>query len=189
MCSRSRTLPSLARFDVADLSLDESVPAAVRRAYRGATPLYTAQQVAYAVDRLAVRLTVDWQHANPVCAVVLPSGFVFAGMLLQRTVFPLQRLDVGAGANPLGLEAVAGRSVLLIDGGVDASLHDTLAQQLLAAGAGAVERVVLLAAVEPVEGYSYVGLHESSRELLGSGFELEGYGGNLPGIYTYPATT
>ena len=170
--------------DLKELPFAASVPQQVQHKFSHAQQLYSAAQVGAAVDRLAVHLTVDWQDQNPLCVVMLPAGLLFAGMLLQRMVFPLQ-LQILA-TDKLGDdvdEAVAGRPVLFIDGMFSSELCASVKTKWMQAGAKDLRCVTLL---DPStgSGADYAALRCPAKQVLGSGLSLQGYGANLPGVYT-----
>ena len=120
--------------DLKDLPFADSVPPSVRRVFTQAELSHEANEVEGAVDRVAVRITVDLQDQNPLLVNVLPAGFVFAGMLLRRLIFPLQfvsvalPLNANIDASEDALQLMRERDVVLVDGLYDVGL-DCLAHR------------------------------------------------------------
>ena len=170
--------------DLKELPFAATLPLQIQHKFSHAQPLYSALEVRAAADRLAVHLTVDWQDQNPLCVVMLPGGLLFAGMLMQRMVFPLQLQTLAQ--DKIGeavVETMAGRPVLFIDGVFDRELYASVKAKWMAAGAKDVRSVTLLDPnTEP--GADYAALRCPAKHFLGSGLSLQGYGANFPGVYT-----
>ena len=181
--------------DLKDLPFADSVPHVVRRVFAQAELLHEASEVERAVDRVAVRLTVELQDKNPVLVNVLPVGFVFAGMLLRRLIFPLQFVSVAllptgkVDAPEDALQLLREREVVLIDGPCVARRNASLRQWVTEAGAVSVRNAFMIAdQAQPVSDRDYVALVGDAGEAFGSGLDYQGYGANLPGIYTIGGT-
>ena len=183
-------------------------PAAVRpppevlAARRRGELVASAAQVAAAVDRVSVRLSVDLCESNPLLLTVMHGALPFAGALLPRLDFPLEvgYLHVGRYRDSTrggGLEwharpdhDVAGRTVLLVDDVLDRG--DTLAELVgwsREAGAARVLTAVLVdkqVGVERPVAADYVALTCPDRYLFGCGMDYRGYWRNLPAIYALP---
>ena len=182
--------------DLSQLPLADSVPGAVRSAIRHAQLLHDNAAVDKAVDQLAVRLTVAWQNMDPLLVTLLPHGFVLGGMLNRRVVFACRHLAVGADRHGLPDIAEAGllqgRLVALIVARADTHLCARLHRWAQLQG---VEQLLVLA----MAGASGVGrdtiagcevwhaLQVEAANLIGAGFDVEGYGANLPGLYSVAA--
>ncbi|MEQ8485243.1 MAG: hypoxanthine-guanine phosphoribosyltransferase [Pseudomonadales bacterium] len=179
------------------------MPPEVLAARARAECLVDAQTVARAVDRLAVRLAVELQDANPWLLTVMHGALPLAGWLLARLPFPLQvgYLHVGrygdaTDGGELRWHAapdypLQGRTVLLIDDVLDRG--ETLAALVRwarDAGAARVLTAVLVdkvvAATRPVAA-DFAALQCPDRFLFGCGMDFQGYWRNLPDIHALPA--
>jgi len=186
--------------DVALQQFAASVPLPVRRVLRQARTLCDAAAVERAVDQLAVRVSLAVQNEDPWLLTLLPQGLVLGGMLMRRLVFPCRQAAVTL--NPQGLPqwqrspADAGTRVVLISAWLDApqarSLQDWAAARhfdsvvLAALAAPRHLRKTLAALPEKSPGARLqvcVGVEVERQPAFGSGFELMGYGANLPGLY------
>jgi hypoxanthine phosphoribosyltransferase len=183
---------------LADLPYADSVPLEVSRGFARADELVAESEVLAAVDRLAVRLTVDLQDANPVVLAVLHGGLYFTGMLLQRLVFPLQQGYVHVaryGLETTGGELewhghahppLAGRHVVLVDDILDrGTTLKALETWALREGAAQVDNAVLVRKrVDRQETEAaYCAIECEDRYLFGCGMDYMEYGRNLPSVY------
>ena len=178
-------------------------PAEVLAARARASCLVSAEEVIAAIDRLSVRLSLEFADANPHLLTVMHGALPFAGALLPRLAFPLtvgyvhvgRYRDATRGAGLVWHSEpeyrLDGRTVLLIDDVLDRG--ETLAELVAwasRAGASAVGTVVLVDkrvnAPRPVEA-DYVALRCPDRFLFGCGMDFRGYWRNLPAIYALPA--
>lgn len=162
----------------------------------------SADDVAAAIDRLSVRLSLRYANANPVLLVVMHGGLPFAGALLERCDFPLQVAYVHVSrfrdstrggeliwhARPEG--SLAGRTVLVVDDVLDDG--DTLAALLRwcrSEGAAEAAAVVLVDKERDVQrpaSADFAALTCPDRYLFGFGMDYRGYWRNLPAIYALP---
>ncbi|MEM7080503.1 MAG: hypothetical protein AAF513_17935 [Pseudomonadota bacterium] len=156
-----------------ELPFAADVPLAVQQAYRGAQVFCTERALAQAVDRLAVRLTLSYQDANPFVLVRLPEAAVFAGMLQQRMVTPLRVGYLSADVQ-VDEATVDAATVLLLVGRAEES-----AAALMAGDAA----VVAMVADDAAEVADCALRADRTVTLLGSGLDYLGYGTNLPGLY------
>ena len=165
--------------------------------------LYDPAAVRFAVDRLAVRLTLDLADACPVVLCVMNGGLPFTAALLQRFAFPLELDYVHATryrqadrdgrpvADTLRLRVwptrpLAGRTVLLADDVLDEGV--TLARLEARVEEGGAARVVTAVLVDKaVAGRTYTvdyaALSAPDRYLVGCGMDYNGWYRNLRGIY------
>lgn len=181
--------------DLKHLPFADSVPAKVRRVFAQAVLLHEVDRVERAVDRVAVRMTVDMQDQNPLLVNVLPAGFVFAGMLLRRLVFPLQFVSVSLrpggdiDASQQTCELLHRRDVVLVDGQYIPQRSAHLQDWATEAGAASIRKAFLVAPdALRSDGADYVALVNEGESgdgvaLLGCGLDYQGYGANLPGLY------
>ena len=175
--------------DLTQLPIAESVPMAARRALGNAQLLYDAAAVETAVDQLAVRLTVEWQDQDPLLITLLPQGLVLAGMLLRRLIFPCRHVTAVTDEQGIPAAVEPGRGgVVIIAGRLDGVQLERLRQWC---EHHAVERMAAAVLAAPPD---YAGdtsaandfwpaLLTDAKHLLGCGFDVAGYGANLPGLY------
>ena len=184
-----------------DIELVRGMPSGVGHAFARAQVVHSQTQVAAAVDRLAVEITVALQDKNPIILSVMQGGLYLTGQLLQRMVFPLQQgyVDVSRhrdadqsgeliwqGAQHPPLQS---RVVLLVDDLVGEGTTLTyLKKWLLEAGARKVLVAVLADKNCAIREFpiDYAGLSCPEGGLFGCGMDIHGYGRNLPSIYALP---
>jgi hypoxanthine phosphoribosyltransferase len=159
----------------------------------------SAEQVAAAVDRLAVEIATRLADVQPLVLTVMGGAVVFAGQLLPKLVFPLDcdYLHVtryGDATQGGGLAWVAeprlpvkDRRVLVLDDILDEGI--TLAAvkaRLLDQGAADCRVAVLaekdLGRPKPIQP-DFVGLRLPNRFVFGYGMDVKGAWRNLPAIY------
>ena len=177
-------------------------PPEVMAARARAELLVSAEDVTAAIDRLSVRLSLDFADVNPHLLTVMHGALFFAGALLGRLTVPLTvgYLHVGRYRDATRGDALVwhaqpdyrldGRSVLLIDDVLDRG--ETLAELVswaAGAGADAVSTAVLVDkrvnVKRPLQA-DYVALECPDRYLFGCGMDFRGYWRNLPAIYALP---
>lgn len=162
--------------------------------------LYSSEQIAAALDRLAAAITERLAERDPLVLVVLNGGLIAAAGLLSRLAFPL-RLGYAHATRYRGTTqgggldwiappwpAVIGETVLVVDDVLDAG--DTL-QALLATvrqqGATAVYSAVLVRKQRPGAipdlSVDFIGLEAPDRYLFGCGMDYREYWRQLPAIY------
>lgn len=178
-------------------------PPAVLAARARSEVLVSAEDVAAAVDRLAVHLAVDLADANPWMLAVMHGALPFAGALLPRLNFPLEvgYLHVGryrdrtrGGALTWHAEPaypVRDRTVVILDDVLDRG--ETLRELVRwAEQAGAFQVLTAVLVDKQVTGQrpleaDYVALSCPDRYLFGYGMDYQGYWRNLPAIHALPA--
>jgi hypoxanthine phosphoribosyltransferase len=159
--------------------------------------IYSATQVAEAIDELALNITDTLNDANPLVLSVMGGAVVFTGMLLPKLNFPLEfdyvqasRYHGTAGKDLVWRvepsDKVKGRVVLLLDDILDEGI--TLAEikaKCLAMGAKQVLIAVLTEKVldktKPVTA-DFVGLTLPNRYVFGCGMDVYGWWRNLSSI-------
>ena len=161
--------------------------------------IVTADQVAEAIDRLAIE--ISWKHGEsvPVVLAVMGGAVVFAGQLLTRLKFPLEfdylhatRYRGGTRGGEIEWPVLprldlSGRTVLLLDDILDEG-HTLAAAKvkMLELGAATVEIAVLaekdLPQAKPVKA-DYTGLTLPNRYVFGMGMDAYGLWRNLPDIH------
>lgn len=172
--------------------------------------LYDASEVDDAIDRLAVRMTIDLQDVQPILVCVMNGGLPFTAALMRRFAFPLE-LDYvhavryrGGSAVSAKVEAprggelevrvdltrdVAGRVVVLADDVLDrGTTLARVAERISKAGAARVYTAVLVNKRVPGRAFvaDYVALDAPNRYLVGAGMDCDGWFRNLNGIYALP---
>jgi hypoxanthine phosphoribosyltransferase len=180
-----------------------SVPRGVLAARQRGELLFDSRQVVRAIDRLAVRLTVELAERNPLLICVLNGGLPFTGALMQRLQFPLELTYVhvsryaesttGGSLTWHAGPAIAlhGRHILFVDDILDHGV--TLARlKEWAEGceAASVSAAVLLDKQLPERrgaAADHVALVCPDRYVFGWGMDYHGYWRNLPDIYAVPA--
>lgn len=174
-------------------------PDEARRILAEADLIYSAAEVAGAIERLATQITARLEDVQPLVLTVMGGGIVFAGQLLPCLPFPLEHdyLHVTRyGSATSGGELqwmvepripVSGRTILVLDDILDEGI--TLAAikaRLLAQGARECLIAVLsekdLGRPKPVRA-DFVGLRLPNRYVFGCGMDVSGAWRNLPAIY------
>lgn len=180
---------------------DHQPPPEVLRAQAVAECLYEQHEVLRAIDQLAVRVSLDLAHSNPLLLCVMTGALPFAGALLPRLHFPLcvDFLQVSRYRDSTAGQALhwlhkpeidlANRDVLLLDDVLDEG--KTLSALLaFCEQAGARSTAAAVLARKAVPGVAvradYIGLECPNRFLLGWGMDYKGYLRNLSGIYALP---
>lgn len=187
--------------DLRALPFAHGVPGEVSRGFSQAEQLHSAEDVAQAIDRMAVAITATLQDQNPILLSVLQGGLYLTGQLMSRLVMPLQQgyVHVGRYAHAQAGGDLAwhgsahpdltGRNVLLVDDVLD---HGVTLQKLLHwLGEQNVTRAYTAVMVEkhgeslPAQRptVDFVGLTCPDRFLFGCGMDIHGYGRNLPALY------
>lgn len=172
--------------------------------------LYDETEVNFAIDRLAVRMALELQDANPILVCVMNGGLPFTAALMRRFAFPLEldyvhavRYRGGKAASdkvkaPRGGELevrvnlarnVADRVVVLADDVLDrGTTLENIAERVVRAGAARVYTAVLVNKKVPGRTFSadYAALDAPDRYLIGGGMDCGGWYRNLGGIYALP---
>lgn len=178
-------------------------PDEAQRILARADRVWSAQEVAAAVRRVAADVTAALGGRNPLVLSVMGGAVVFTGQLLPLLPFPLDfdtlyvsryRGDTRGGrvewrvAPP---ERTRGRTVLVLDDILDEG--ETMAEvraRLLEFGAAAVYVAVLadkaIGRAKPIVP-DFVGLAVPDRYVFGFGMDVHGAWRNLPAIYALAA--
>jgi hypoxanthine phosphoribosyltransferase len=181
------------------------VPAEIEHVRRTARRLYSAREVARALDRMAAELAPQLEHANPVVLAVMHGGAFAAIELCKRFRFAhefdylhVTRYASGTrGGNLTWLvrpsRTLAGRTVLLVDDildhgktlrAIDVELERTaVAKQLTAV------LVVKRLALANRPSVTVSGLVVDDLYVFGSGMDYRGYWRSLAGIYAVAERT
>ena len=166
----------------------------------GSRCIYDARVVDRAVDRVAVEMALRLWDAHPVVVCMMNGGLPFTADLLRRFYFDLeldymhlaryerrQGRDVRLVHKPS--QALAGRTVLLVDDVLDEG-QTLCAAQRLVAEAGARETVTAVLVRKDVPGAvasaDFAALDAPDEFLVGRGMDYDGAFRQLSGIYGLP---
>jgi hypoxanthine phosphoribosyltransferase len=167
----------------------------------GLNRLYTAAEIAAAVDKIAAEVTRDYHDQCPVLLGILKGSFVFLADLIRRLDFPLEvefiRLSTyGPGRESCGQiklmntvrSTVGGRHVLVVEDIIDTGLTTAFVLGYLARKKPASLRLCALAdkpsrrrVAIPID---YRGLTVPDRFIVGYGLDCAEQYRHLPDIYT-----
>jgi hypoxanthine phosphoribosyltransferase len=167
----------------------------------GLNRLYTAAEIAAAVDKIAAEVTRDYRDQRPVLLGILKGSFIFLADLVRRLDFPLEvefiRLSTyGAGRESSGeiklanavRSRVGGRHVLVVEDIIDTGLTTAFVLGYLARKKPASLRLCALAdkparrrVAIPID---YRGLTVPDRFVVGYGLDCAEQYRHLPDIYT-----
>src|SRR5262245_14934060 len=178
---------------------EPDLPAEVDEARRTARRLYSAREVARALDRMAAELTPQLEHANPVVLAVMHGGAFTAIELCKRFSFAHEfdyvHVTRYAGDTRGGdltwlkrpSRAPAGRTVLVADGILDhRKTRGALEVELERIGVATQLRAVLVVkrlALPDRPSVAVSGLAVDDVYVFGSGMDYRGYWRGLAGIY------
>ncbi len=163
------------------LSQSSALPEDLRNRLSSAALQYSHAQVERAVDQLGIEVTVEFQDQTPQCICVLPEGFMFAGMLLRRLVFPLTFYNwAEPPAQPVADTLDLSRPILLL--GTEAG-QPSFKPWLDWLSPGKVSCVALLQSAEPQPCTVYAALPALKGTKVGCGFQLESFAANWGGLY------
>ncbi|MDH5571613.1 MAG: hypoxanthine-guanine phosphoribosyltransferase [Gammaproteobacteria bacterium] len=175
-------------------------PEDYNKIFADADCLYTGEQVAVALDNLAIAITGQMFADNPLVLCVVTGSIIPTGHLLTRLHFPLEldylhatryknttkggELDWYSGENL----KMAGRNVLIVDDILDEGLTlDAIVEFCKKSGAIKVYTAVLVEKIHDRKKSAikadFVGLQTEDRYLFGYGMDYEGYFRNANGIY------
>ncbi len=167
---------------------------------RDADELYSAVEVAAALDRLAAEIAAFFQDLDPLILVVMHGALIPAAWLFERLNFPFQigylhvsRYHGGTRSGDLRWiarpsVAVADRVVLVVDDIFDeGTTLRAITDELRGAGAKATYTAALVNKLhdrkEPGFQVDFVGLSVEDRYVFGCGMDYKDYLRNLPAIY------
>ena len=161
--------------------------------------IYTADEVAIAVSRIAAEITEKLGETNPLLLCVMSGGVPFTGHLMTQLLFPLELdylhvtrygQDTTGGAlswRSAPWTSVKGRTVLVLDDILDEGLTlATIVERMRELGAKACYTAV---ATEKLNGKKkpikadFVALTVPDRFVFGYGMDVRGAWRNLPAIY------
>ncbi len=159
-----------------------------------------ASDIKRALWRIADKMNNDLKGENPLMVSVLNGSFMFSADLLKLIEFPCQISFVkissyrGLGTSGevkqlFGLtEDLKDRTVVLLEDIVDTgiTLSNTI-KQLQEKGPRTIKVATLLfkpdACIHPVK-LDYLGMEIPNKFIVGYGLDYDGYGRNLPDIYS-----
>lgn len=161
--------------------------------------LYSHEEIAVAVDRLAAEIAGDYRDKRPVVIGILKGSFVFLADLVRRLDFPLEIDFVQASSYDCGTETsgniklvhplfcpVKGRSVLVIEDIIDTGLTTAFIMEYLAREKPSLLKLcALLDKPErrrvPVK-IDYLGFTVPNEFLVGYGLDCDQLYRNLPDV-------
>lgn len=179
-------------------------PDEARSILESADLLFSKQEIDFAIDQLAVRLSLEFAESDPVIMCVMSGGLVFTSDLLQRLRFPLTldylhatRYDENLSGDTLHWHVyphvdLKGKTVIILDDVLDYGI--TLAEVLKQPVFDEAEKTVIAVMLDkkldrekPVQA-DYSALQSDDRYAFGRGMDCRGYWRNLPEIYALPET-
>jgi hypoxanthine phosphoribosyltransferase len=183
------------------VSNTETVPDTIRQVFSKATCLYTKAQIEQALDHMALEMSYELSHANPIFLCVVVGGMIPLGNLLPRLAFPLEvdyvhatRYRGGIVGKDLHWKAypscsLKGRKVVVVDDILDGGI--TLASIVEYCKEEGAEQVYTAALVskerdreaEGISTVDFLGLSVEDHYVFGYGMDYKGYLRNAPGIY------
>ncbi len=161
----------------------QQVPLHVRRRLRDARLVVDSAEIEHLTDQLAVRLTLAWQDVCPALLVHDAPGIVLAGMLMRRLGFALTFDTLYVEEAASGVHD--GQMAIVVAGSLEHLEPRQLSEQLQDRGAAGVVLVTLLPdsraddSVLPAER-----IDTSLVTPVGCGFDIDGFGANLPHLYS-----
>ncbi len=178
-----------------------TIPDKIKAVYEKSTCLFTANEVAAALDRMAINIHEQLHDKNPLILCVMIGGLVPLGNLLPRLDFPLEvdyvhatryRGEITGGDIHWKVpptKNVQGRTVLIVDDILDggltlAAIIDTVKNM----GAAEVFSAVLVdkyckRVPGGLQKADFVGLEIEDHYIFGYGMDYNEYLRNAPGIY------
>jgi len=178
-----------------------TIPNKIKAVYEKSSCLYTSNEVAAALDRMAINIHDKLKDKNPVIICVMIGGLVPLGNLLLRLDFPLEvdyvhatryRGEITGGEIHWKVRPstnLKGRTVLVVDDILDGGL--TLAaiiDEIKALGADEVYSAVLVDKYRKrvpngLQEADFVGLQVEDHYIFGYGMDYNEYLRNAPGIF------
>ncbi|MFW5890305.1 MAG: hypoxanthine phosphoribosyltransferase [Marinilabiliaceae bacterium] len=159
-----------------------------------------ASDIKKALWRMAEKMNRELGDKNPLMICILNGSFMFSADLMKLLDFPCEVSFVklssyqGTGSTGkvkklIGLsEEIKGRTVVLLEDIVDTgTTMESLVSQLEAGQPAEVKVATLLFKPEACQKelkLDYIGLRIPNEFIVGYGLDYNGYGRNLPDIYT-----
>lgn len=177
-----------------------TAPQQVLSVLSNADLLWSAEDVAAALDRMASAITTRLRDTNPLVLVVLNGALIPAAQLLTRLDFPLQVSYLhatryrgatrGGELNWLAKPniSVQGRKVLIVDDIFDeGTTLKAILDDLRRSGAKEIHTAVLVNKIHNRKVsdlvVDFIGLEVEDRYVFGFGMDYQEYLRNLPAIY------
>lgn len=159
-----------------------------------------ASDIKRAIWQMADKINRDLKDKNPLMVCILNGSFMFSADLMKLVEFPCQisfvKLASYEGMGSTGKvkeligfnEELKGRTVVLLEDIVDTGVTvENSVEQLLQTGASEVIVATLLYKPEACKKdikLDYVGMEIPNDFIVGYGLDYNGYGRNLPDIYS-----
>jgi hypoxanthine phosphoribosyltransferase len=159
-----------------------------------------ASDIKKALWEIAVKMNAELHDKNPLMICILNGSFMFSSDLMKLIEFPCEISFVklssyeGMGSTGkvkqlIGLnEKIEGRTVVLLEDIVDTGVTiEHLIEQLEAQNPASVKVATLLFKPDACNrklNLNYVGMEIPNDFIVGYGLDYDGYGRNLPDIYT-----
>ena len=159
-----------------------------------------ASDIKKAIWQIADKINHDLKDKNPLMVCILNGSFMFSADLMKLIEFPCQisfvKLASYQGMGSTGKvkeligfnEELKGRTVVLLEDIVDSGVTvENSINQLKKLGAGEIFVVTLLFKPDALKRdikLDYIGLEIPNDFIVGYGLDYNGYGRNLPDIYS-----
>ncbi len=160
----------------------------------------TEAEILKQVDRVAAELSRDFDGKHPLFLSVLNGSFMFAADLMKRVNIPseiqfiklqsYQGTDTtGTVSETIGLsQDISGRTVVIVEDIIDTGFTmKHLVDSLRKKNPAEIHICTLLVKPEKLKvdlDIEYAAMHIPNNFILGYGLDYDGYGRNLPDIYT-----
>lgn len=178
-----------------------TIPSKIKEVYEKSSCLYTSNEVAAALDRMAINIHDKLKDKNPVIVCVMIGGLVPLGNLLLRLDFPLEvdyvhatryRGEITGGDIHWKIKPstnLKGRTVLVVDDILDGGLTlSAIIDEMKLMGASEVYSAVLVDKYRKrvpngLQEADFVGLQVEDHYIFGYGMDYNEYLRNAPGIF------
>lgn len=178
-----------------------TIPSKIKEVYEKSSCLYTSNEVAAALDRMAINIHDKLKDKNPVIVCVMIGGLVPLGNLLLRLDFPLEvdyvhatryRGEITGGDIHWKVKPstnLKGRTVLVVDDILDGGLTlSAIIDEMKVMGASEVYSAVLVDKYRKrvpngLQQADFVGLQVEDHYIFGYGMDYNEYLRNAPGIF------
>lgn len=158
------------------------------------------RRISEEVQRMAAHICEDMRHEDPIFIVMLNGAFMFASDLMKQLDFPSKvsfvkfasyqgTSSTGAVMELIGLsEHIEGRTVVIVEDIVDTGLTmQRMIEVLNSHNPKKIHIASLFLKPEKLEveiQVDYVAFRIPNDFIVGYGLDYEGYGRNLPAIYS-----
>lgn len=160
----------------------------------------TAREIDTIITGMAEQINRDYAGKNPLFLAVLNGAFIFAADLIRKVTVPCEvsfvkfasysgmvtthKVKELIGVN----EALAGRHVIIVEDIVDTGITmDKLISDIHSKSPASVKLACFCfkpAAFQKKFGIDYLGMSIPNEFIVGYGLDYDGFGRNLPEIYT-----